>query len=170
MDIQQTAIRYLSYRERSAHEVRQFLKGKGFSSEEIAPAMVELEEMDYVNDDRYCESFIRYALSKGKASLRIKQELKEKGIEGQRVELFLEEMLDRESEKENALKEAEKILRKFSSLKQPGGCLDEDGQPFSDLPEKTEGLDEKLKGKIGRRLSALGYQANTIYSVLEKLK
>ncbi len=163
MDIQQIAIKYLSYRERSSYEVSQFLKGKGFSHEEIASTLMGLEELGYVNDDRYCEAYIRYSITKGKASLRIRQELKEKGIRGDKVDLFLEEMLDNQTEKENALREAEKLLRKNGWLEPSGGTSEED-------ESYGGGLDEKLKGKIGRRLSTMGYSSGVIYSVLEKLK
>lgn len=144
--IEDTAFSYLTNRDRSTEEMKKHLKEKEFTQEEIEAVIIYLTELNYLDDVRYCENYIRYAASKGKASLRIKMELAQKGIKGEIVKIALEENLDKREELGNAMVEAEKILRNAQ------------GQ-----------LDDKLKGKIARRLASLGYRGEIIYSVLSKL-
>lgn len=153
-DIIDIALRHLEHRERSKFEMKKHLKEKGFSEDEIQETISYLEEFRYVDDERYCESYIKYALSKGKGKVRIRQELSEKGITGELLQLALEEQVDSTLEWDNAMMQAQKILRIS------GVSRGEDG--------KLE-LDEKLKAKIGRRLSGLGYSTGMIYDVIGKL-
>lgn len=153
-DINDVALRHLEYRERSTYEVKKHLKEKGYPEGEIEEAIDYLQEFHYLDDARYCEHYINYALSKGKGSLRIKRELEEKGIASELIQIAIENQLDRSMEFENAMNQVKKIMTNHT--------FDDDGEIIL--------IDSKLKAKIGRRLSSLGYQTGMIYEILGKIE
>lgn len=154
-DIKDVALRHLEYRERSTYEVKKHLKEKGYPESEIEEAIDYLQEFHYLDDARYCEHYMNYALSKGKGSLRIKRELGEKGISSELIQTAIENQLDYTMEWENAMKQVEKIIGISHT---------------SDDEEGMIQLDSKLKAKIGRRLSSLGYHTGMIYEILGKIE
>ncbi|MEL7655487.1 MAG: regulatory protein RecX [Bacillota bacterium] len=145
-DCHDTALSYLEHRERSAYEVMSHLKSKGFQDQEIEDELQSLKELHYVDDERYCEAYIRYGKGKGRGPVRLQFELKEKGIDSGLIQNSLEESFDRSSEKEAALKEASKLLG-----------------------YQTE-PDEKTIAKIGRKLASLGYHTEIIYDVIGQIR
>jgi len=158
-DGKDVALKYLYYREHSTYEVKEHLKTKGFSEEEIFEAIEFLIEYNYVNDENFCNNFINYGISKGKGSIRLYYELNEKGIPNDIIQRVIEENFDTEKEKENAYLQACKIIGSSSNKKTLENTL-----------EKDKLFDEKLFAKVGRRLSSLGYSTNIVYYVLERIK
>lgn len=148
LNINDIALKFLEHRERSSWETKKHLETKGFASEEIEETIKYLQDFHYLDDSRYCEAYIPYSLKKGKATYRIKNELRDKGVKDEIIEESISLFITNSSELENALCEAKKII---SKAKEPV-------------------VDEKLKGKIGRRLAYLGYGSSTIYDVLGKIK
>lgn len=144
-DIKDIALKYLERREHSKFEVQIHLKEKGYSEEEISSVLDLLVDLNYIDDSRYCNSYIRYGISKGKGPNRLYHELKEKGICGELIKLYLDEQLDSDSEKENAMKQALKMIRSRDDY-------------------------DVLLPKVARRLYALGYNSSVIYAVLEQIK
>lgn len=141
MDIKDTALKYLSSRARTCKEMQKHLKEKGFESEEIQQVIEQLEALHYLDDEDYCTQYFDYAFRKGKGVLRIKRELEEKGIGRETIEIALEDYEKDETELERAEKQAAKIA-------------------------EGRTLDQKLMGKIGRRLTALGYSSDIVYQVI----
>lgn len=141
MDIKDTALKHLASRARTCQEMRKYLKEKGFESEEIQQVIAYLEALHYLDDADYCVQYFDYAFGKGKGVLRIKRELEEKGIGRETIEIALEDYEKGETELERAEKQAAKIA---------------EGR----IP------DQKLMGKIGRRLTALGYSSDIVYQVI----
>lgn len=74
------ALSLLSHREHSKKELATKLKTKGHEEEEITATIERLEEMNYLNDKRFAEIFVRSRLSKPLGASRIQQELVQKGI------------------------------------------------------------------------------------------
>ena len=148
-DIKDAAYKYLEHRDHSAYEVRNHLKAKDFSSEEITDVLEFLVGLHYIDDERYCESYIRYGISKGKGPIRLQHELGNKGISGELVKLALEDQLSSEIEKENAREQARKLLGTIDNL---------------------QSIEEKTLAKVARRLSSLGYNTSVIYDVIVQLK
>ena len=74
------ALSLLSHREHSKQELVTKLKTKGHEEEEISATIERLEEMNYLNDERFAEIFVRSRLSKPLGAGRIQQELIQKGI------------------------------------------------------------------------------------------
>jgi regulatory protein len=75
------ALNYLSYRQRSIFEMEEYLLKKDFDNDSVASVISWLKESDYLNDERFAES---YVLEKTRlnnlGAYRLKIELKQKGI------------------------------------------------------------------------------------------
>jgi len=74
------ACRLLSMRDYSQHRIKQKMLSKGYLPSEITQAVDYLNESDYLNELRFCESFIRSRVQKGQGEKRIKLELKAQGL------------------------------------------------------------------------------------------
>jgi regulatory protein len=141
MDIRDIAAKYLASRARSTGEMKAHLKSKGYDESEISAVIYDFLEYGYLNDEDYCRQYIKYAFSKGKGPIRVKQELAEKGIDRDTIAFALEDCEMEESDLERALVQARKTVA-----------------------GKT--VDEKMKGRIGRRLVSLGYSTDIAYKVI----
>lgn len=76
-----SAIYSLAMREHSRKELAQKLKTKDFSEGVDINALLDnLEENNYLNEERFAESFIRYRSSRGQGLLKITNELKKRGV------------------------------------------------------------------------------------------
>ena len=79
-------------REHSRREIQIKLKRKEFSAGvDLDKLLDELEENDYLNEDRFTENFIRYRASKGQGAIRITSELINKGISKQVINKMIYE-------------------------------------------------------------------------------
>ena len=77
----QVAVKLLARREHSATEIRQKLQQRDFSPDEIANALVELQQGDWQSDERFAEAYIRSRRLKGFGPVRISMELSERGVD-----------------------------------------------------------------------------------------
>ena len=160
--------RKLSARMRTENEIRDFLKQNGFGEAAAEEAVAMLKEYRYLDDERYCKEYFRYAKAKGRADGRIVKELAAKGVS---PELARNAIEDARSEAE-----AERGM---------AGTSDFFEQPQTDdralamkigekmarqQRENGKDRDEKFYARVGRRLVGLGYDSGTIYSVLGKLR
>ncbi len=149
--IEETALRYLSSRNRTFCEMKKHLAGKGFCEEEIRELTERYRRCGYLDDEEYCRQYIRYGLGKGKSRRRILYELREKGVEQSLAENIFEDFLEEEAveydERSRAFSEAEKVIRTG-------------GQPLS----------EKILGRVARRLQSRGYGSDVICSILRELR
>ena len=137
---------YISTSMRSGWEVSQYLRRKEYTEEEIRDVIGRMTELGYIDDEEYCRVFIEKSIRKGHGTGRIKSELvRKRNIEPATVERICEDMILPEDERMRAMDIAEKIA---------------DGRA----------ADEKIKGRIGRRLSYYGFSADTIYWVLGNIK
>ena len=141
MDIRDAAAKYLASRARSTGEMKTHLKSKGYEESEIAAVIADFLDYGYLDDEDYCRQYIKYAFSKGKGPLRVKQELAEKGISRDTIAFALEDYEMEESDLDRALAQARKTVA---------------GKP----------VDEKMKGRVGRRLVSLGYSTDIAYKVI----
>lgn len=141
MDIRDVALKYLGPRVRTCAEVKRHLETKGFESEEIRETLLFLQEYHYIDDEQYAMLYFDYSFGKGRGKRRVKQELQEKGVSGEVVELALEEYTPLQSEQERAYCQAEKVV-------------------------SGRTIDEKLLAKVGRRLTFLGYSSDVVYKVI----
>jgi regulatory protein len=84
------ALSLLSYREHAKKELEKKLKAKGYEEEEINKTILKLEEINYLNDKRFAEIFVRSRVSKPLGANRILQELMQKGIDNQLAKYAIE--------------------------------------------------------------------------------
>jgi len=84
------AVKLLSRREHSAHEIREKLRQREFDSAEIEQTIEELKAGGWLSDERFAEAYIRMRQLKGFGPVRIAMELKERGVD----ELIVEAQLD----------------------------------------------------------------------------
>ena len=74
------ALKCLTRREHSVFELTQKLREKTEHPEFVPDVIKELIQKKYLDDTRFAEMFMRARATKGYGPLRIKRELKEKGI------------------------------------------------------------------------------------------
>lgn len=80
------ALRLLSYRQRSRHEVETYLQRKGYSGAVIATVVAEMREFGYVDDARFTGEFLQQCLDRGFGPYRAGIELRKKGIARELIE------------------------------------------------------------------------------------
>lgn len=74
------AMSLLSYREHASKELFTKLKTRGHAEGDISDVIGRLTEMNYLNDARFAEIFVRSKISRSLGAYRILQELSQKGI------------------------------------------------------------------------------------------
>lgn len=144
----------LKYGDKTEKEMAQRLKKKGYCEREIAKTMAFLLEYSFLDDARYAKGFVEASMEKGRGPLRIRQELREKGIPPSLADEAMEELYDEKTEQEIAQRVVEKALRAFQNQEQGEGACS---------------LSEKDKMKILRRLASAGFSARISYDALRRL-
>ena len=81
--LRHTAMNFLSRREYSTEELRQRLRRKDFDPDEIEQTLTKLVNDNLLSDERFCQAYLRYRASRGFGLNRIRQELAERGINGE---------------------------------------------------------------------------------------
>lgn len=75
------AMDYLSRREHATHELFQKLLAKqDYDAEEISEALERLAEQGLLSDERFTEAFIHQRFNRGFGPLKIRAELRQKGV------------------------------------------------------------------------------------------
>lgn len=74
------AVSYLARREHSALELTRKLEKAGFDEVDIDDTLAKLQQAGLQSDRRYAESFVNSRISRGYGSVRIRMELKERGV------------------------------------------------------------------------------------------
>ena len=94
-DITHTAVRLLAGREHSRRELVDKLVKRGWSESDSHLCVEELANQDLQSDERFASSFLRSRAGKAYGPVRIRLELKERGIDRDVIEkAFLEESVD----------------------------------------------------------------------------
>lgn len=100
------ALEYLSHRSRSRREVERRLERKGFEAEAIAHALRRCKELDYLDDRAFAAEHARDRVRlKPRGALRIKQELRKKGVSEADAEAGIEDAFREEGVTERELLE-----------------------------------------------------------------
>ena len=139
------ALYHLSFKQRTAKEVKDYLTKHVIQPETISQVLDNLKKDNWINDRKYANSFIQSNLLTGdKGAFVLKQKLSQKGISS----TIIEEELGRFDFTELTDKVAQKLLRKYQGK----------------LPSKA------LQDKILQSLINKGFsysQAKTAYQHLE---
>ena len=84
------ALGLLARREHSALELRHKLCARGFDADLVASLLRGLGDEGLLSDARFAESFVRTRCDKGYGPLRIRGELRERGIDSDTIEACLD--------------------------------------------------------------------------------
>lgn len=141
------ALKYLSRRNRSAHEVREQLTKKGFSPPVIRETLDYLKKLNYVNDENFAQTWSRSRTQTRKlGKRRLKQELLAKGLEpglvGDTLKLVYSEVDELELARDCAKK-------KLAGLKE------------MDVNKKRR--------RMAQFLARKGFDSATVYATLKQL-
>lgn len=149
--IRNSAFRYLSFRNHTKEELRTKLLRKGFNDIFLEEVLVELEEKEYLDDRKFAELFVISRIEKKRNGIvKIRSELKKKGVTDKIISDLLNDEYDNPLHFENALYLAEKKIRSISGI---------------------ENFDTtKIKSRLYNYLKNRGFTSDIIYSVFEKLK
>lgn len=74
------AMQILAARDHSSYELKQKLQRNGHAEEEIEEIILHLQGLNYLNDQRFAENYIRSKASRHMGRNRIQQELRQKGV------------------------------------------------------------------------------------------
>lgn len=109
----QAALNYLSYKMRSEKEIRDYLKQKDYPI--IEPVIEKLKNHRLINDEEYGKSFVRTSFQlRNEGPKKIERKLVQKGLTHEEILTGLDEY-SLEQQKENAVKAAEKTLKRQSN-------------------------------------------------------
>jgi len=87
-----SAIYSLAMREHSRKEIRNKLAVKKYvEGVDIDKLLNELEDKNYLNEERFVESFIRYRSGRGQGIIKISNELRQRGINASMISYALQE-------------------------------------------------------------------------------
>ena len=89
--IREAAMDYLSRREHATYELSQKLLAKGYESEVVSAALERLSDQGLLSDERFTEAFINQRINRGSGPLKIRAELRQKGISDAMIGAFLNE-------------------------------------------------------------------------------
>lgn len=88
--LRQRALALLSRRDYSQHDLSKKLQALSDDQSEIDSTLAWLQELSYLDDQRYAEAFVRDSIAKNRGPIRIRNELQQKGLSGDVIENALE--------------------------------------------------------------------------------
>lgn len=91
-DAKAVVVRLLSRREYSQYELIQRLRQRGFSDAHSETAVAEAAAAGWQSDERFTLAFVRSRLERLQGPLKIRAELRSRGVEGEALQLALEEL------------------------------------------------------------------------------
>ena len=111
------AYRLLAIRSRSIKEIKEKLKKKGFEESLIIEVIDYLERLDYLNDRQFASAWVNSRIStKPVGLLKLRYELKDKGIDNKIIEEVLSKLKENYNEYEVACDLAKKRMKKLSKI------------------------------------------------------
>jgi regulatory protein len=95
MIIRKKAMDLLARREHSEQELRQKLKSREYEADAIDQVLQELKSDRLQSDERFTEAYVNHRFNAGVGPLKIRYELRQKGISNLLADEFLELLSDR---------------------------------------------------------------------------
>jgi regulatory protein len=115
------ALDALARRDLASEDLRRKLLEKGYDTTVVAPVLDALRAEKLVDDRRYVENFVAYHASRGQGPIRVRLNLRQKGLD----EALVEECLAAYTDWAGRLKE---VQRKKFGAKPPCGYADKQRQ------------------------------------------
>lgn len=145
-----TAYRFLAYRPRSKKEVVGKLRSRGFSEKIIQEVLKTLEEYGYIDDAEFASGWTRYRLkNKPVGKIRLKSELREKGIKPGIIEKALSDSYK---------KDERDVARELAAKR---------ALTYKGLERKV--IQRRLYGFLTRRGFSFEISRNAVFDVLKDL-
>ena len=142
--VRECALALLEFRDRTERELRQKLKEREYSAEEINETVLFLKEYRYLDDEAYVDRYIR-ACAARKSRRQIRADLERKGVSREIIDLQLQEKtVDEDSQ-------IRKLLQKKGYV--PGKRLE---------PAEYR----RIMGALGRR----GFSGEAIRKAMESMR
>ena len=88
--INEVAVGLLARREHSVLELRQKLKQRSFSDDEIEQSIERLLVNNLLSEERFAETYINMRKHRGFGPLRITNELRERGVDTSLIEAYMD--------------------------------------------------------------------------------
>jgi len=92
--LRRIALDFLARREHSQQELRQKLNARNDDAEEVEAVLLELGDERLQSDERFTESYVNHRFNAGIGPLKIRYELRQKGVDDLLVDSFLEPLAD----------------------------------------------------------------------------
>ena len=115
----EAAVGLLARREHSVLEIRRKLEQRKYAEEDVSRAIEQLQANNLLSEERFTESYINMRKHRGYGPLRIEQELRERGVTQDVIDVFLEKndeewklIMDQQYSKKYANKPAEDYAEK----------------------------------------------------------
>lgn len=140
------ALSFITYRQRSKKETKEYLLQKNFSVEVVEEVVEKLSFYGFLNDEIFVQEWAEYSLKRGRGLQRIKQELWEKGIEKDIIENVLDNSEEFTFEKE--YERASQVIKKY-------------------LPEDYSKNDRNLIRKSINHLKRRGFSHEIVYEIIK---
>ena len=142
--VRECALALLEFRDRTERELRQKLKEREYSAEEINETVLFLKEYRYLDDEAYADRYIRSCAAR-KSRRQIRADLERKGVSREIIDLQLQEKtVDEDSQ-------IRKLLQKKGYV--PGKRLE---------PAEYR----RIMGALGRR----GFSGEAIRKAMENMR
>ncbi len=88
--IREAAMNYLSRREHTRQELLHKLLDKDYPQDEVEQALDRLEDQGLLSESRFAEAFVRQRQLRGSGPLKIRAELRQKGLNENLLDQFLD--------------------------------------------------------------------------------
>ena len=85
---------FLARREHSEQELRQKLQARVDDADEVGAVLQKLKDEGLQSDERFTEAYVHHRVNAGIGPLRIRHELRQKGIDESFAEIFLEPLAE----------------------------------------------------------------------------
>lgn len=141
----EAALSLLDYSARTESEIKKKLSMKGYIDIVIQSVVERLKEARLVDDRQLAERITENAGSRGIGAYALKRKLKQRGISEDDIE-YASALMDEEKEKEGALRECQRLYRKYASLP-----------------------DREAKAKLSAGLSRRGYSWEAVSEAIESV-
>ena len=92
--LREMAMDMLARREHSAQEVRQKLLAKEVEADNVEQVVQDLIKDNLISDERFTEAFVNQRINRGSGPLKIRAELRQKGISDAMIAEFINERDD----------------------------------------------------------------------------
>ncbi len=159
-----SAIYSLAMREHSRQEIYNKLRRKAFSEDvDLEKLLDELEQNNYLNEQRFAESFVRSRILRGQGPHKIASDLRRRGIAGSKITAAMKAVMQENDFNWRSLA-IEQLEKKYGAAKVFAG---EAGEAENGAESSNAAMDSKEKARRMRFLASRGFDGEVIRAVVD---